>query len=143
MIIRKISLFSMLILIILVLGCDGYTGNVVQSNSSEIIILESDNDLPLDFCTEKKLDHNIIMLESQYCGHCKIAKPILKEIAEERNVEITFLDVSQNEDRKIMEDFGLNVKYTPTLVIGCKIIIGGKSKEEYSKIIDEFLKRDS
>ena len=80
------------------------------------------------------------MVVSEYCGHCKATMPLFKEASSEKAVEITILDGSIDEQRKQIEDYGISIRYTPTFIFGCDYYIGAKSKEEYLKMFDKFLK---
>ena len=140
---KKIIFIISILLILIVSGCSSNPTGKSTSNEQtdlEIIVLDKDTLLSSEQCTARGLNKKIIMLESEYCGHCKIIEPILKEIEQEKNINILFLDISKKEDRTKMEDFGIFVKYTPTLLVGCNVLIGSKEKSEYEAIIDEFLK---
>ena len=145
---KKIILILGIILILIsIIGCQNnlnedltYTNhNDSNKVDNQIITLDKDITLTSEQCNERNLTDKIIMIESEYCGHCKIARPILEQIAEERDLEIIFLDTSKKEDREKMQNFGISIKYTPTVLINCKVTIGSKEKSEYEAIIDEFL----
>lgn len=124
-----------MLLLILLAGC----GQESSTPSVKTITLDSETSIPTESCKERGLGDKVIMLESEYCGHCKIAEPILKEIAQEKGLVFEFLDVSKKEDRAVMESYGVDIRYTPTLLAGCSVYIGSKSKEEYLQIIDDFI----
>ena len=126
----------MIVLVLLACGCSQKSPE--GSSAVKTITLDSETEIPLETCIERGLCDKVVMLESEYCGHCKIAEPILKEIAQEKRMDFEFLDVSKKEDRVVMENYGVDVKYTPTLIAGCAVYIGSKSKEEYVQIIDKF-----
>jgi thiol-disulfide isomerase/thioredoxin len=130
-------LFNIIALVLLGCGCS-QTSSEVPSTTG-VITLDSNIEIPSESCIERGLSDKIIMLESKYCGHCKIAEPILKEIGQEKGLNLEFLDVSKKEDMAVMESYGINIKYTPTLIAGCFVYIGSKSKEEYAQIIDKFI----
>ena len=127
-------MFGVLLLILLA-GC----GQESPDTGFKTITLDSETSIPAESCEQRGLSDKVIMLESEYCGHCKIAKPILKEIAQEKGMDFEFLDVSNKEERAAMEGYGVNIMYTPTLLAGCSVYIGSKSKEEYLQIIDKFI----
>ena len=57
----------------------------------------------------------------------------------ELGAEVIFLDLSKEEDIETMESFAVVPQYTPTLLVGCDVYIGAKSKDEYKQIIEDFL----
>lgn len=134
-----------LLLILVISGCSSNTtGDAVSGDSTagaepDIIALDKDTRLSSEQCAARGLNDKIIMLESEYCGHCKIVEPILKQITQEKGIDILFLDISKKEEREKMEEFGISVRYTPTLVVGCEVLIGSREKPEYESAIDEFL----
>lgn len=130
-------MFSMLLLILLA-GCSQESKDT-SSTAIKKITLASETNIPDESCEQMGLSDKVIMLESEYCGHCKIAEPILKEIEQEKGLDFEFLDVSNKEDRAVMESYGVDIRYTPTLLAGCSVYIGSKSKEEYQQIIDDFV----
>ena len=131
---KKWIMFSMIMLVLLSFGCSQESSSAVKT-----ITLDAETEIPLETCAERGLGDKIVILESEYCGHCKIAAPILKKIGQEKGLDFEFLDVSKKEGRTVMENYGVNVKYTPTLIAGCAVYIGSKSKEEYLHIIDKFV----
>ncbi|MCK4429572.1 MAG: hypothetical protein KAU95_04295 [Candidatus Aenigmarchaeota archaeon] len=147
----KLIVIFLFILVILVSGCiseSGITGNAhmnnsTQNNGLEVLILDKGEPIPMDACLERNLSDKIILLESKYCGACKAVVPILKELEAEYKSELKsgfiFLDLSEEDDRKIAYEFKIMPKYTPTVLIGCNIHIGAKSKEIYKQAIDDFL----
>jgi len=60
-------------------------------------------------------------------------------VESELGAEFLFLDLSKEEDTETMKSFDVVPQYTPTLLVGCDVYIGAKSKEEYKQIIEEFL----
>jgi len=140
MINKKIILFSLLLILVLIISCtkptipaDNYT--IDQG----ILLLDKEGTIPQDQCTQRKLNDKIIVLESKYCGACKAAVPLIKEVGKELNVNVTFLDLATHEDTAQADKFGVLPYYTPTMVAGCKVYIGGKTKTEYTTIMKEFL----
>jgi len=127
-----------MLLLILLAGC-GQESPGTSTSELKTITLASETSIPAESCKERGLSDRVIMLESEYCGHCKIAEPILKEIEQEKGLDFEFLDVSKKEDRAVMEGYGVDIKYTPTLLAGCSVYIGSKSKEEYLQIINKFI----
>ena len=134
---KKLIVFSMVMLVLLSFGCSQKSPE--GASAVKTITLDSETEIPPETCAERGLCDKVVMLESEYCGHCRIAEPILKEIAQEKGLDFEFLDVSKKEGRTVMESHGINVKYTPTLIAGCAVYIGSKSKEEYVQIIDKFI----
>lgn len=142
------KLFSGLIIllgiVVLLEGCKGGdcqtpTGYTVEKDGT--ILLDREGTIPCELCEERGLEDKIVVLESKYCGACKVAVPLMKEAGEEAGVEILFLDLSVKEESQKMEGFKILPSYTPTMVAGCNVYIGVKEKEEYKEIIGDFLER--
>ncbi len=131
-------LFNIIALVLLGCGCS-QTISEGPPSTTGVITLDSNIEIPSESCIERGLSDKVIMLGSEYCGHCKVAEPILKEIGQEKGLDLEFLDVSKKEDMAVMESYGINIKYTPTLIAGCVVHIGSKSKEEYTQIINKFI----
>jgi len=120
-------------------GCNSPTGYTVDNG---VILLDKEGTIPCELCEERDFDDKIIVLESKYCGACKAVLPILKELEKELGVEITFLDLSKDADSLQMKNFKIMPYYTPTMLAGCSVYIGGKPKEEYVNFISKFLENE-
>ena len=117
------------------------SGDQTEDDTLEFIIIDKEGTIEPGICSARKLDDKIIVLESRYCGACRIAVPILKEIEEELNMEFIFLDLSKQYDSDRLKEFRIMPQYTPTVLVGCDVHIGAKSKEVYREAIGEFLGR--
>ncbi len=135
---KKIMFAIVLVMIIAASGCPNGSADY-DVNATEPIMLEKEGAIPHDLCAERGLDDKIIVLETKYCGACKEAVPLLKELEQELGVDILFFDISVNEDREKVEEFGIIVRYTPTVVIGCDVHIGSYPKEKYESLIKKHL----
>jgi len=109
------------------------------SGATTAILIEQDGPINQNLCEERGFNDKIIVIESKYCGACRIAVPILKEIEQELNTEFIFLDLSKDEDQEYVRDLGIVPAYTPTMLVGCEVIIGAQSKEFYQKKVEAFL----
>jgi len=114
-----------------------------KTNNLEYILLDEEGIIASDLCSERGFDDKVIILESRYCGACRIAVPILKEIEEEEQAEFLFLDLSEKCNLEKMKEFRIMPKYTPTILIGCEVLIGAYSKEKYKALIEDFLKQEN
>ncbi len=113
-----------------------------QSNITlDFLVLATEGTINPEDCSARGLGDKVIVLESRYCGACRIAVPRLKEIEKELQTKFIFLDLSQPEDRERLKEFKILPQYTPTVLVGCDVYIGAKSKEEYKRIIEKFLGR--
>ena len=139
--------------IVAILVCSGCTnetnGNIINdgnnsnaTNPTEIninndtsnldfLLLDKEGIISPELCTERDLNNKIIVLESKYCGACRVAVPRLREIDQELQAGIIFLDLSEEQNVRIMEEFKVYPQYTPTVLIGCDIHIGAYEKEVY------------
>lgn len=113
-----------------------------NGNNLEVIVLDKEETMPLDACEARNLSDKIIILESKYCGACNVVVPDLKQIEEELSAEFLFLDLSEKEDTEKLKEFKIWPKYTPTVLMGCKVLLGGHSKEEYKQIIESLLNNE-
>lgn len=125
------------ILSINILGCSSSNN---PNNGLITLTLNKEITIPQEECLKRNLQGKVLVLESENCGVCRIVVPILKEIEKEvnnKNIEFIFLDLSTNKDRKKMEEFKVTPHYTPTIISGCAVQIGLKSKEELKKEIEK------
>ena len=105
----------------------------------EPLVLDKEGVILLDACLERNLSDKIIILESKYCGACKIVVSKLQQIEQELSAEFIFLDLSKKEDIEKLKEFKIWPKYTPTVLIGCDVFIGDYPKEKYKSLIENFL----
>ena len=91
-------------------------------------------------CERRKIDGKIFFIVSKYCSHCKLALPVIKKVIGEMKLEKYFrvLDVSKPTDAKELEKHFVRVVFTPTLLAGCNVYIGGKTEGDYRKICKKF-----
>lgn len=142
---KRIFLISILFSILLLTqgctdrGCDTPTSYTIEDG---VILLDKEGSIPCDLCEERGFHDKLIVLESKYCGACRTAVPKIKEAAEELNADILFLDLSNAADSQKMKNFKVQPYYTPTMLAGCSVYIGGKSKEEYVDLIKKFLENE-
>lgn len=133
-------------------GIIGQTVTEEAKNPENLIELQADPDsgiitvsgnarIPADQCVQRGLNNRIILVVSQYCSHCAKAIPVLKEIAEEKGVEITYLDISDNPQREELDRLKINTMFTPTLIAGCNTYIGYRPKPDYEQIINNHLEQ--
>ena len=121
-------------------GCkqsEDITGEAVAEIQN--IILSQDGSFSIEDCKNRGLNDKVLMLESKYCGHCKVTLPMFKEACAEKGVNPIILDVSEPEQRKQMESHGISIRFTPTFVFGCDYYMGSKQKQEYLQLLDKFL----
>jgi thiol-disulfide isomerase/thioredoxin len=107
------------------------------------VSLYKDGTFPFEECASRNLEDKVMMVGSKYCGHCRATLPFFKEACSEKEVEAIILDITEKEQRQEIESYGLNIKYFPTFIFGCNYYIGAKSKDEYLKLLDEFLGKES
>lgn len=95
--------------------------------------------ISLEQCSKRGIRDKVIILETKYCSACKVAVPRLREIEKELNAEFMYFDLSKQEDLKKFKEFKIWPKYTPTVIIGCDVLIGSYSKDKYKILIEKFL----
>lgn len=141
---KIILLVSILIVLSLINGCT-LTENCENPSTYIIkdgkLMLDKEGTIPCTLCEERGLDDRIVVLESEYCGACKAVVPVIKEVAKELNTIVTFLDLSESEDQNKMSQLGVMPYYTPTMLVGCQVYVGGKTKSEYKSIISKFVNK--
>ena len=91
--------------------------------------------------TEKK-EKNLILFSADWCGPCKIIKPILEDIHKDISDDFSFYVVDVNESTKITNEY--KVKNIPTGVILINgeekgRFTGAKNKEQIKNLINNFL----
>ncbi|KPJ55245.1 hypothetical protein AMJ49_07180 [Parcubacteria bacterium DG_74_2] len=133
-----IIIFSFGVIIIAIVV--GYLVYVSQSSADlESLLLDKEGMIGSKECSERNLSDKIILLESEYCSACKIVIPRLQELEKELGVEIIYLDLSKEENQSRAKEFKIWPKWTPTVLIGCNVLIGAHPKEKYKEVIERFL----
>jgi len=138
---KKWLILSLFLAALFLQGC---TDNGCQTPDSYLVdnglvMLDKEGTIACELCEERGLDTKIIVLESAYCGACRAAVPIIKEVEQELGIEIIYLDLAENADNQRMnEEFKVMPYYTPTMLVGCDVYIGGKTKQEYTKLFKDF-----
>lgn len=90
-----------------------------------------------DFNLESSMGLVLVIFLAEWCGPCKMLTPFLKEIYQEKNIEIYTVDVDKNP-----ETIGkFNIKSVPTLIffVDGKFVdqmVGYKDKDEILEKID-------
>jgi thioredoxin 1 len=79
---------------------------------------------------------------AEWCGPCKIVKPVIDELAKEREGKVKFVELNVDENSDISEKFA--VMSIPTFMVfkdGKKIgsFVGALPKESFIKHVDEIL----
>lgn len=97
----------------------------VNEESFKDIVLESKEPVLVDF-------------NATWCGPCKMLRPILEEIASERNFKIASIDADEN--RELAKEYG--VLSIPCLVVikdgkEIKRSVGLKSKDDIISMMEE------
>lgn len=139
---KRLSLIAILILTILALSActDPVLPGENNSNNNlttiPIITISEAGIFTLQDCQDRGLENKIVMIESKYCGHCEVAKPIFEEACQEAGVIPEILDITEKDQRTKMISYSVDVKYTPTFIINCSYYIGGMKKEEYINLIN-------
>ena len=105
----------------------------------EVFLLDKEQTIPFEECSRRGLDNKVVVLESKYCSACKVVVPILKETEKEFNVEFLYFDLSNKNDVEEFNALKLQAQWTPTVIIGCEVFIGGYPKEKYKTAIENFL----
>jgi len=164
---KKISFIIMLTATILI-GCTGATGGGTEVNDQTSVELTSGHDgdmtegsdkpIHLDKESFKKLvmDYEknpqtwvyegekpcIIDFYADWCKPCRMIAPIMEELAEEYQGEITIYKVDTQVEKELASIFGITS--LPTVVFvpvsgAPSAQKGALPKESYKQIIDEFL----
>ena len=131
-------------ILLILYGCNSQndsslTGDVISPTVLDTFVIDSNGAFSSAECSAKGLENKVIMLESKYCGHCKETLPKFKEACAEKGIVPEILDVSEKDQRKQMESYGVDIQYTPTFIFGCKYFIGAMEKSDYLKILDGFV----
>ena len=126
---KKILALGMLLLVIFVFGCTQH------NTTGAMIMIDKETTIPEDACLASGLQNKVVFIGSAYCGHCAQAEPKLEKIESELGKDFIFLDLSEEEDLAIAESLNLKVVYTPTVLVGCDVLLGDKSEEFYREKI--------
>lgn len=134
----KILIGLIFVFLVAVSGCLDKS-EVRNGTSNSVFMLEKNGNLPAEVCENYELKDRVVVIESKYCGVCKIAVPRLREIEQELNMSFVYFDIAKKEELSQLVELGLAPQYTPTVLIGCEVLIGARSKEEYEQKIRVFL----
>jgi thiol-disulfide isomerase/thioredoxin len=113
-------------------------GSSTTDNSTgfPVAMITSDGRFDADVCAQKGLSGKALMLESKYCSHCQTTLPIFAQACDEQGVECEILDLADSEQYTKMKSYGVDVRFTPTFIIGCEYFTGVRSKEEYLSYLE-------
>ncbi|MFO0702558.1 MAG: thioredoxin [Candidatus Andersenbacteria bacterium] len=104
----------------------------VTSSTFEQEVLKSDLPVVVDFWAE-------------WCGPCKVAEPMIDELAKEHEGKLKFVKLNVDENSDVSEKYG--VMSIPTFFIfkgGQKLgsFVGALPKDSFQKHVDEILAQD-
>ena len=117
---KKIIFILSIISIILLSGC---------ISDLEEFILDRDIQLPDEVCSS--INSKVIVIYSDTCGACHAVMPLLEELDKEYSIDFEYINLSEKGDVEKIDAMKLIPKYTPTVIAGCKVMIGVKSESEY------------
>ncbi|MFP4118778.1 MAG: thioredoxin family protein [Candidatus Woesearchaeota archaeon] len=109
-----------------------------SSDASTTTTISKDGSFSEKECKQKGLQDKVLMIESKYCGHCQETKPGFEQALEESGMTAEFYDLAEPEEQKeLMDEYGISVQYTPTFVFGCNYYVGAYEKEQYVGFLDD------
>ena len=108
-----------------------------QTDPLTIITITDSGSFTQEECSARNLTGKIIMLESKYCGACQHTMPEFIKACEEKGITPEILDLSIAENMEKMEQYNLQIKFTPTFIFGCDYYIGAVSKQDYVNRINK------
>ncbi len=124
----------LVLVILLAWGC----ANENQPQDIPVLRIDAEGTISQANCSMRGLDGKVLVLESKYCGACRMTVPILEGIEAERGLDFIFLDLAEPKARQQLEQYGIMNTYTPTVIVDCEVYIGHRSKEEFEQIFDRF-----
>jgi len=132
-----------IILILLLSGCQQVQKTDKIANDSvmrtDTFLIENSGHFSKEDCLKHGFGDEVIMIESRYCPHCQETKPKFIEACKELGIEPSILDVVKTEDVNTIKKHGIEVKYTPTFIIGCDYYVGEKTQQEYTTLLEKFV----
>ena len=144
---KKITTISTLLLIVLVatlLSACSSNSNTQSENTTngaeqsfDTVLINSKGSFDQAFCKQYNLEDKAIMIESEYCGHCQETKPDFKAAMKQTGVNAEIIDVAvKGENQRLEDEYGIQIQYTPTFIVGCDYFVGAKDKEEYVTLLN-------
>lgn len=109
---------------------------VACTQNQNVFTISEDGTFAFDACQTHGLGNSVIMVESEYCGHCKETRDDFQAACDEKGVDCQFWDIAETDGLKQLEDRNLMVRYTPTILYGCSYRVGADSKDGYLKNIE-------
>ena len=126
------------VIVILIVAFTGGDNNDTNTTTVATYLISEEGILPQANIDAGLLAGKIIVIESKYCGYCKKFKEeTLNPIMAETNLEITFYDLSESDQRAEVENMGLNVVGTPTFIVDGYAYIGYTDKETFYQILKD------
>jgi thiol-disulfide isomerase/thioredoxin len=141
--VKRVLFVVFILAAVFISGCtntppNGNSSSNDNSTGLELIEISEEIVISQELCSERGLQDKVIVMESMYCGACKVAVPRLQEIEQELEASFIYLDLSKPEDLERMKSFGVVPRYTPTTLVGCRVMIGAYSKEQFKQVIEPF-----
>ena len=112
--------------------------DVPVSNSVEVFTISKTGAFSFEECQDHGLGNSVVMIESEYCGHCRETRADFQAACDEVGVSCEFWDLAEKEGLEQLEGRSLMVQFTPTMIFGCSYSIGVSSKEEYLIAMQKF-----
>ena len=139
---KKISLSLIVLIFIFLISCTNTTSPGYSLDKGRLV-LDKEGTISDLQCNQHGLSKTILVLESKYCHACKEAVPKIKAAAKELGATVIYLDLAEKAEQTKANNYGVVPYYTPTMIAGCKVYVGGKTKIEYTKIIKDFLGKNN
>ncbi|MEM2955031.1 MAG: hypothetical protein QW625_03735 [Candidatus Nanoarchaeia archaeon] len=101
---------------------------------SDKITLKDGITLPQANCAQLG---KVTVIHATGCGACAMTIPKLKELEDELNMTFNYYDLTIEQEKQAILDYGLIPEAVPTVIINCKVYVGFRNKEEFRKLILE------
>lgn len=125
-----------ILIVVLVLALIGFFLIYFISPFDGGIEYEDGIEIPTEACKEIS---DVAFLYKAGCVPCEEMLPIVEDIEEENNLNVTYYNIIVPEQKNELSDLGLlcyiEPDRAPVLIVNCKAYFGVKSENEYKQLI--------
>jgi hypothetical protein len=114
-------------------GCLNWGSGSENGVNGEFLLVEDGTVLDAATCSSRGLAGQVTVFHSAACGACLRTVPVLEEIELETDTAFEFIDVSSDTER--MQELKLSPTHIPAVIIGCKVYVGYRTKEQFLELI--------
>jgi len=110
-----------------------------NTNIAKLFYIDKEGPIPLQNCTDGNIQNKIIIIESKYCGACKVFKEVTNLVESKTDYKFNTYDVTESDKYDFIKNvLHLDFKYTPTMIVACNAYIGVKDENTLLDILSQY-----